>query len=250
MDSIEIYQQAANLRKRGIAGALCFVADMPPGNPAKAGACMLVNREGILSGTVGGGNTENTAISKTLEFIQDQKSGLISIDLPSGQNASFFIQYLEPLAHLFIFGAGHVGQALATLAPMAGFETTVFDPRTEWLEKLPSGVSGIHYSNPIDVLNPIPDSHSKYFFITSHSHQLDFDILTYICQRNFYYLGLIAGTQKIEKAKEHLRQIGIFSTELWKKIDTPAGLPIHAKSPMEIAFSVCARLIQHRNNKF
>ncbi|NLF41346.1 MAG: hypothetical protein GX587_01490 [Bacteroidales bacterium] len=247
MDVSDIYQQAANIRKKGIAGALCFVADIPPGNPAKAGACMLVDKDGIISGTVGGGLTENTAINKTLEYIRDQKSGLVSIDIASEQRACFYIQYLEPLAQLYIFGAGHVGHALATLAPMAGFETTVFDPRTDWLEKLPLNVSRIPYSNPIDVLNLIPDTQSSYFFITSHSHQLDFEILAHICQRDFSYLGLIAGTHKIEKAKDYLSQIGIFSPELWEKIDTPAGLPIHAKSPMEIAFSVCAKLIQHRN---
>lgn len=247
MDVSDIYQQAANIRKRGTPGALCFVADIPPGNPAKAGACMLVDMDGIISGTVGGGPTESTAISKTLEHIRNKKSGLVSVDLTSNQKAQFFIQYLEPLAQLFIFGAGHVGQALATLAPMAGFETTVFDPRTDWLEKLPSNVTQIHYTNPIDVLNSIPDNQSPYFFITSHSHQTDFEILAHVCQRKFSYLGLIAGTQKIEKAKSHLNQIGIFNPELWEKIDTPAGLPIHAKSPMEIAFSICAKLIQLRN---
>ena len=115
--------------------------------PSVAGAKMIVTAEGLQYGTVGGGKVETRAI--------EQARSILSAEL---RQHTFFVQwnlnkdigmtcggsvklYFEAFNagrwNIVMFGAGHVGQALAAILVGLDCSLTVIDPRREWLDKLP-----------------------------------------------------------------------------------------------------------------
>jgi len=241
------YQKVFEASQKGESAALCYLTAMSGGGPVKPGVCMLVYADGRFEGTVGGGMMEKEALGKTLIFLNANTSGAFNLDDGGGRSAEFFVKVLHPSCRLVVFGAGHVGQEVARLASQLGFETWLCDQRAEWLEKADAGIRKIQLSEKMEDFTIEDASNPICYFVTTHSHQLDFEILSRLIQKPFVYLGMIAGREKVQKAKDYLIEKGIFDESAWVKLDSPAGLDINAQTPAEIAVSVLARIIQIKN---
>lgn len=242
-----LYQKVFEASQKGERAALCYLTALSGGGPVKPGVFMLVYSDGRFEGTVGGGMLEKEALEETLNLLNVNTSGAFHLEDAGGRSADFFVKVLSPSYRLVVFGAGHVGQEVARLASQLGFETWLCDQRAEWLEKSNAGIRKIQLSENMEAFIPEDASIPCCFFITTHSHQLDFEILSRLIQKPFVYLGMIAGRQKVQKAKDYLMEKGIFDAAAWDKLDSPAGIDINAQNPAEIAVSVLARIIQIKN---
>jgi xanthine dehydrogenase accessory factor len=144
---------------------------------------------------------------------------------------------------LWLFGAGHVGRALApALAPL-GFAITWIDGRTgQFPELSPPGVRQLELAMPELAVDEAPPN--TIFLVMTHSHPLDEAVCEAILRRgDFFYLGLIGSDTKRARFVKRLGEAGI-SEELLERLVCPIGLPgIASKEPAAIAASVAADLL-------
>jgi xanthine dehydrogenase accessory factor len=144
---------------------------------------------------------------------------------------------------LWLFGAGHVGRALApALAPL-GFAITWIDGRTGQFPEPPlPGVRQLELAMPELAVDEAP--RKTIFLVMTHSHPLDEAVCEAILRReDFLYLGLIGSNTKRARFVKRLGEAGI-SEELLERLVCPIGLPgIASKQPAAIAASVAADLL-------
>ena len=159
-------------------------------------------------------------------------------------------RYVEPLCpagSVYIFGAGHVGAALARLLCWMGQRVTVFDDRPHALREgtFPQGVRCILGDYEKIGLSLGPDDCAV---VMSPGHRMDFQILTQVLKTEAGYIGCIGSRRKIAATRALLLEAG-FSEAVIDAIHSPIGLPIGAETPEEIAVSVAAELVAYRSGK-
>ena len=248
-----IYSEAEEAMAAGKRAALCMVVETHGSTPRKSGAKMIVYADGSYSGTVGGGSIEKEVMDKAREIIISGTPGKFTFNLEQdlgmhcGGSMEVYIEPLNPLNKLYIFGAGHVGKAVAMFARELEFSVTFFDPREHIFDEAdfsPYRCIGQDYFEAIE--EAIFDDNT-YIVIVTPKHSFDEDILARVARRPHAYLGMIGSTRKVEQLKKRFLEEKILSAEELEKIDMPIGIKFNVETPAEIAVSIVARLIDVRN---
>lgn len=81
------------------------------------------------------------------------------------------------------------------------------------------------------------------FVVVSTQGEGDEEALEQALKTDATYVAFVASRTKAEKVLDYLKTRGV-SAEQIKRVQAPAGLDIHAKSPEEIAVSILAQIIQ------
>jgi xanthine dehydrogenase accessory factor len=151
-----------------------------------------------------------------------------------------------PAQAVWLFGAGHVGRAVATALHPLGFALTWIDGRAgQFPDPAPPGVKTLALAMPELAVEEAPPDTS--FLVMSHSHPLDEAICDAVLRReDFAYLGLIGSATKRARFVKRLAGAGIPTTQL-DRLVCPIGLAdIRSKEPAAIAASVAADLLVRR----
>jgi len=154
---------------------------------------------------------------------------------------------------LYLFGAGHVGQAVARQLQYLPFQVTWLDSREGFLPEMPAGnTRTIVAAEPAGVVARAPAN--TIYVVMTHSHALDEDICFEIFRRgDFRWLGLIGSRTKRKRFVQRLNKRGVPDGEL-ERLVCPIGLVgVHGKQPATIALSLAAQLMMdstwtHENN--
>lgn len=250
----EMLAELNRMREEQIPAVLCVVVESSGSTPRKAGSKMLVYADGGISGTIGGGAIEYQVIQEALRSfgtgIPVLKDFNLLKDL-SMECGGRMLVYLEPIGvvpHLYIFGGGHVGKALAALTPGLGFSTTVIDHREDMIAALhiPSvkTICGDYFS----LLGQLTFNRNTYIAIVTPKHEFDEKLLMACAGLEWAYLGMIGSKRKVSEIRQKAVNDYGFSDELMSKIDMPIGIPFAAETPAEIAISIAARLIDVKNS--
>src|SRR5690606_9189011 len=102
------------------------------------------------------------------------------------------------LPHVFVFGAGHVGRALARMLAQLPVQLEGIDPRREELELLPPEIAGHAVAMPEAVVRSAPVGSS--YVIVTHDHALDFLIAQEALARtDSPYVGMVGSRTKRAK---------------------------------------------------
>ena len=155
-----------------------------------------------------------------------------------------------PAPALWLFGAGHVGQALVPALHPLGFAITWIDGRAGQLPEPPlPGVKQLALAMPELAVDEAPPD--TIFLVMTHSHPLDEAVCEAALRRgDFAYLGLIGSDTKRARFVKRLAEAGIPKREL-ERLTCPIGLPgIDSKEPAAIAASVAADLLRRRQAGF
>lgn len=249
--SRDLAEQLASLPD-DLDAALCMVVRTEGSTPAKAGASMLVRADGTSSGTVGGGALEQAVIAEALEAIAEDRCSLTEHRLVRdhsmccGGTVQMFIRPIAAVDRLYIFGAGHVGSALAAIASLLPLEVTVIDERPgifdDWR------VSGLRLVNaaPAEIIGALRWDRHAHVVITTHSHSLDREVLRCTLERPHAWCGMIGSRRKVAVTRRLFIEQRWASAEQLGRVDMPIGLDIGATTPAEIAVSIAARLVTLR----
>jgi xanthine dehydrogenase accessory factor len=159
------------------------------------------------------------------------------------------ISYLPCLrrCRLVIVGAGHVGQRVAQLAADVDFDVWVVDDREEYCnsQRFPSAKRLI--VGPIDAaLSGLEVDQHTYCLIVTRGHNHDEEALYHLAETPAAYVGMIGSKRKIKLIFEDLMREGI-SNEALSRVYAPLGFHIGSQTVPEIAVSIVAELIAHRN---
>jgi xanthine dehydrogenase accessory factor len=249
---MDIFEHIVEAKKTHEPLVLATVIESMGSAPRGAGARMLVRQDGSLVGTVGGGTIEKIVADEALKMMGTStaktiKHNLKDIGMECGGGMSIFLEPVNPMPQLFIFGAGHIGAVLSQIAKLLDFNVTVIDNRAEFAdpEKLPwadSVVAG-DYSKAIEQL---PFSPNTYIVILTHKHGYDFEVLEKCIAKPHCYVGMIGSKKKVATCMKQLRENGISEATI-KSINAPVGLDISANTPAEIAVSIVAQIVQARS---
>ena len=231
--------------------------------PREAGTRMLVSAHAV-TGTIGGGHLELQAIRQARSMLErgtvEPHDDHYALGPSLGQccggaltlrtqmlNASALVDWpaTTPLFHLQLYGAGHVGRAIAQLLERIPCEVQWIDEREA---EFPTEPSAPHIERicvePVaaEVASAPPGS---FYLVLTHSHDLDLGVTQAILQRaDFAYLGLIGSATKRARFIHRFEARGI-APELLARITCPIGLPgIAGKAPEVIAVAVVAQLLQ------
>jgi xanthine dehydrogenase accessory factor len=150
----------------------------------------------------------------------------------------------DAMPEVWLYGAGHVGQALARILVELPVRLTWTDSRAEWLPR--TGLERMHIrhrAEPAATLDEAPVG--AYFVVMTHSHALDYALCRTLLERNdFAWLGLIGSMSKAARFRSRLAREGV-AAEAIARLVCPIGVQgIASKWPSAIAVAIAAQLLQ------
>jgi xanthine dehydrogenase accessory factor len=233
------------------------VVDAVGSVPQDRGAKMIVTAEGLRFGTVGGGKVETKAIgeaqrmlrgeeTETTKFIQWNLQRDVGMTC-GGAVKLYFESYNVGRWRIWVFGAGHVANALVNVLVHLDCHVTCVDPRQEWLEKLPASpkLTRIRSDDMALLVKTIPGD--AFVALMTMGHTTDKPILIEILRtRTFPYLAVIGSDAKAAVLRRDIGEAGL-PEEAKRAFFCPIGLEIGSNHPYEIAVSAVAQMIQIRD---
>jgi xanthine dehydrogenase accessory factor len=159
--------------------------------------------------------------------------------------------YLEPILPrptALIAGAGHIGQALAQVLALCGFETVVVDDRPSFAnaDRFPFA-DRVEVAEVAAFVRDYPIDDCTYVAIVTRGHRNDAHVLRECVRSNAKYIGMIGSKRKIHVIFEELLREGLATAEELRRVRSPMGLTLNDSEVGEIAVSIAAEMIAVRN---
>jgi xanthine dehydrogenase accessory factor len=159
-------------------------------------------------------------------------------------HAVFILPLADHRPALALFGAGHVGRALCTMASQLPLRLSVFDSRKDQCAQVPASPN-IDVHTPHDLL-PIAQNlrHHDAALVMTHSHALDYDLCRILLTNTaLRYTGLIGSQAKARRFRKALKKDGLTATQI-ARLTSPigAGAP-PGKEPGVIALGVLPEIL-------
>lgn len=255
-----LFREVVRCREAGLSAALATVIEVKGSAPAREPMKLLVRADGTTLGSVGGGCLEEEVKRQAQRVIEEERPRRVAMalteeDAPGGALicGGHVEVYLEPITAppLVLFGGGHVGRAVAGLAARVGFRILVTDDRPEYAstDRFPMAAEAL-VDYPDAAARRLPIDGASYVLVMTRSHADDTKILEELWRRRAAprYLGMIGSGTKARLTFEKLAAAGV-EREWLKRVRTPVGLRLGARTADEIAVSIVAEMIAVRRGK-
>jgi len=254
--------RVAELRRNKTPAVLVSVDSIVGSTPREPGAKMIVTTN-RLYGTIGGGNLEYQAcrIARN-QLARGADDGVQRFPLGAGLGqccgglVNLMFERLgdrsdwdelmrdADCVELYLFGAGHVGQALVRALGDLPVNIHWIDTRDDILpQNPPAGVCTICTDTPEAEVEAA--AVASYFLVMTHDHGLDQRLSEQILARDdFAYFGLIGSSSKRRNFETRMQRRGI-DPQKFERMTCPIGIDgIRSKQPAQIAISVAAEILQ------
>ncbi|MDI7860789.1 xanthine dehydrogenase accessory protein XdhC [Rhizobiaceae bacterium n13] len=250
--------------KRHPATVLVEIVEAKGSTPREAGTFMLVS-PGDFWGTIGGGQFEFMAIENARKLLAGT-GGQDFLDIPLGPEigqccggrtglrfqrlATEMAERLrERITHeerdwpeVHLFGAGHVGKALAGAFAPLPLVVTVIETRVDELQGLPAGTRSHLLAMPESAIRELPAGSAV--IILTHDHALDFLIAKEALARNdLAYIGMIGSMTKRATFARWLEKEARVSADLSRFTLPIGGSAVRDKRPEVIAAMTVAEVL-------
>jgi xanthine dehydrogenase accessory factor len=148
------------------------------------------------------------------------------------------------LPHVYLFGSGHVGKALARALVALPLNVHVVDTRPDELTDLPEGVEARAVPMPEAVVRSAPAGSA--FVILTHDHALDFLIAAEALKReDAAYVGMVGSRTKRAKFASWYRGEGGTEDALRRLVLPIGAFGLVDKRPEVIAALAAAEIMVH-----
>lgn len=153
----------------------------------------------------------------------------------------------QPQRDIWIWGAGHVGRALATvLVPLPDFRVTVIDThKSRFPSELPAAVQQVVAAKP-ELIVPHSPPDAEHLIVT-YSHALDLELCHRLLHHGFAFAGLIGSATKWARFRRRLGDLGHAQTSI-SRITCPIGRRALGKHPQQIALGVATALLERKDH--
>ena len=164
-----------------------------------------------------------------------------------GEKPQAGARMVEPVGErprpVYLFGAGHVGQAIARHITGLPLQLAWFDTRPEQAQI--DGVTVVEAQSIGDCVTAAPADAAV--LILTHDHPLDYHLTLAALRRDpLAFVGLIGSSTKIARFRARLKADGV-GDEALARLTAPIGMPgVIGKEPDVIAIAVIAQLLQMR----
>lgn len=255
MTPLQLHRTAHAWLQAGRAATIVEVRSHRGSVPRETGTRMLVADDSVV-GTIGGGHLEWQAIAHARAGRLDDWTVALGPSLGQCCGGALVLGF-QPLTHkalaawtlppprfvLQLYGAGHVGRAIAHLLTDIHCVVTWVDARdAEFSANLPSHIEVRCVDDPPAEVATAPSG--CLYLVLTHSHDLDLQITEAILRRgDFSFLGLIGSTSKRARFLHRFEARGI-APDLLARLTCPIGVAgLHGKEPEVLAISAVAQLL-------
>jgi xanthine dehydrogenase accessory factor len=268
MTDAELFQEAARRTAAREPFVLCTVTATVRSAPRDAGAKMLVDPRGSIAGTVGGGPLEAVVIQEAVKLLREggpsgERRFMLTtagdaaevippgaplseeLGMKCGGEVTVFLDVVRPAARLILYGAGHVGERVASIAGEIGLSTVVVDDRKEFAtkERFPSAAEVRCEDLTAQPLGGIAPGPADFVVILTRCHALDEGVLEAALQTQARYVGLIGSKRKVAVILRNIARRTGRDPRADERLHAPIGLKLGDKTPGEIAISILAEIL-------
>lgn len=255
-----VFAAAQRLLQSGTPYALVSVIKALPPASARPGDKAVVTADGELQGWVGGGCAQPAVVRTVRAALADGKARVIRIapaeaghekDLGdvlefgmachSGGTLELFIDPVLPRAQLVVVGASPVALSLARLAPQVGFAVTLVAQGAD-AALCPEAERVIASDDAADVR---PQTGAGAWVVVATQGRRDVQGLRLALALQARQVSFVASAKKAQVLKDTLVAAGADAAAV-AAIVAPAGYPMSATTPEEIALSVLAAVVSQR----
>lgn len=194
---------------------------------------------------VAGDDVAGDAGAETAAAVRRARKALVGAG--AGDEAWRVVRVSPPGCTVYLFGAGHVGRALAQILGQLPCRVAWIDERRDALPpSLPANVEAIRSDAPVAEVTRAPGG--AFFLVMTHSHARDQQIVEAVLRRgDFAYLGLIGSATKRARFAARLRAAGIGEALLARLVCPIGAEGIPGKEPGVIALAAAAEIMRrHR----
>ncbi|UYG05749.1 xanthine dehydrogenase accessory protein XdhC [Halomonas sp. LR3S48] len=244
------------LQSEGLPHALATVVTSAGSTPREPGARMVITEDAVCD-TLGGGTFEFQVIDAAREKLARGESGMsleaFALGGRSGQCCGGFVNVLLEVfpgsaATLALFGAGHVGTELVSLAAPLPWRVLWHDSREgafpAWAADQPR-LDCRHAADPQAAVEALPaGSHA---LVLTHDHAEDRELVDALLKRgDMASIGLIGSKSKWASFRSRLKDAGHDDAAL-ARVRCPIGMANGGtggdKTPYAIAIAAMAELL-------
>lgn len=260
---MNIYKKTTEFIDKGIPIVVISVIEKHGEGPVEVGKKLLLSKTNQAFGTVGGGALEyraredakelfRTKRSLTRTYLLDENQSVadaVSLPMACGGKVTLFFEYVGPSEYVYVFGGGHVGQALVNVLSTMNFHITVIDDRKEVIDAFIGGDEVIHQPF-VDYILERGILQDSFVVVCTPSHEHDYDIIDTILKQkiNVKYMGMLCSLSKLMDYLKKTKETHSIDVDL-SNLYSPIGLDIGGGSPAEIAISIASEIIAVSNKK-
>lgn len=255
-----VIDAARRLQQAGTPYALVSVIKALAPASARPGDKAVVTADGELQGWVGGGCAQPAVLRTVRQALADGRARVIRIaptdnssekDLGdvlefgmachSGGTLELFVDPVLPQARLVVIGGSPVAISLAQLAPRVGFAVTVV-AQDAVAAAYPDAQQVLGSD---DISTAVPQIAAGAWVVVATQGRRDVQGLRLALALNARQVSFVASATKAQVLKASLVAAGA-PADAVAAIVAPAGYPMAATTPEEIALSVLAAVVSNR----
>ncbi|MEZ4954151.1 MAG: XdhC/CoxI family protein [Saprospiraceae bacterium] len=224
--------------------AIAFVVNRQVPSSGKPGDKAVIQKNGVITGWIGGGCTRGIVLKEALLSIKDGKPRLVRIS-PDGQKleesnivaynmtchsggaVEIYIEPVLPKPHLLLMGKSHVAMALNKIGKAMDYKVSVI---SKGADKIIFPGADLIEEGDLKAEHILPNT----CIVVCTQGENDELALEQAVKSGVPYVSFVSSRRKANAIFRILKQRGVSFEDL-KKIKTPAGLDINAKLPEEVA---------------
>ena len=174
-------------------------------------------------------------------FEKDEAFSATSLDTEQ----KIFNLLISPRPRVFIIGAVHISQYLASMLTGCGYAVSVIDPRTTFAKEERFQDIELITLWPDEVLDKVIIDAETAIITLTHDPKIDDNALDIALNSNAFYIAALGSKKTHESRCARFLKKGFDQTTL-NRIHGPAGIDIGAITPAEIAASILSEIIAKR----
>ncbi|MDH4050393.1 MAG: XdhC family protein [Rubrivivax sp.] len=255
--SVDVLHTAQRLQQQDQPFALVSVLRVQAPASARPGDKAVVTADGIVQGWIGGGCAQPAVLKTVRQALADGQARMIRIApaeegsmrelddvlefgmaCHSGGTLELFVDPVLPRTRLVVVGDSPLAVALAALAPRVGLPVTVLAQQAD-AARFPDAEQVL----PDEA--PPPSLGTGSFVVVATQGRRDLPGLRAALALNARRVFFVASARKAQVLKAALIEAGENAAAV-NAIVAPAGQPIGAQTPPEIALSVLAAVVAAR----
>ena len=193
---MNIYQLTNKYINEGVPIIVVSVVEKKGDGPVEIGKKLLLTKRGEAFGTVGGGALEYDAREYCNELFKTRKSvtktyllnegkvvkDATTLPMACGGMVTLFFEYIGPSENIYIFGAGHCGQALTNVLKTMNYHITVIDEREHVVNQF-TGADDLvlmPFAKYVEDVGLVEDS---FVVVATPSHKHDYKVIKKIIEK-------------------------------------------------------------------
>ena len=200
------------------------------------GRKMVFGPNGEVHGTLGNESLDRVVLRDMSGELEAGRTGTRHYGLNGEareEELTIFIESFAPPPQMLIFGAVDFTAALVRVAKVLGYHVIVCDARPVFATSTRFPLAVVAKTGLASL---------------THDNKFDVPAITAALATDVGYIGVMGSRKTHENRSNRLREAGV-SDEEFKRIMSPIGSDIGARTPEETAISICAEIIALRTGR-